>query len=84
MAYTIKNLSCFAGDMESANAKMWKYVVPSGDTVTTAGYFPVSSGLLAGDIVVAISTALTFLVISESGGVLTATAIEFASANIPS
>ena len=87
MAYTIKNLSCFGGDTESGNPKLWKYNVPapSGtpDTVTTAGYFPIESGLSAGDIVLAISTELTFLVISESSGVLTATAIELASDNIP-
>lgn len=84
MAFTVKNLCCFGGETESANAKLWKYVVPASDTVTTAGYFDPKCGLADGDIVLAISTDLTFLVISESGGVLTATAIEFASANIPS
>lgn len=88
MAYTIKNLSCFGGDTESGNPKLWKYNVPvvSGtpDTVTTAGYFPVESGLKAGDIVMAITTVLTMLVITESSGTLTASAITFAAGNIPS
>lgn len=88
MAYTVKNLCCFGGQVESGNPKLWKYNVPvvSGtpDTVTTAGYFPVESGLQAGDIVLAISTALEFLVISESSGTLTATAIELSEDNIPS
>lgn len=88
MAYTIKNLSCFGGDTESGNPKLWKYNVPvvSGtpDTVTTAGYFPIESGLAAGDIVMAIGSVLTMLVISESSGTLTASAITFAAGNIPS
>lgn len=88
MAYTVKNLCCFGGQVESGNPKLWKYNVPvvSGtpDAVTTAGYFPIESGLQAGDIVLAISTALEFLVISESSGTLTATAIELSSDNIPS
>ena len=88
MAYTIKNLSCFGGDTESGNPKLWKYNVPvvSGtpDTVTTAGYFPIESGLQAGDIVMAITTVLTMLVITESSGTLTASAITFAAGNIPS
>ncbi len=84
MAYTVKNLCCFGGQVESGNPKLWKYTVPTGDTVTTAGYFDPKCGLVAGDIVLAISTALEFLVISEADGVLTATAIKLASDNIPS
>ena len=88
MSYTVKNLCCFGGQVESGNPRLWKYNVPvvSGtpDTVTTAGYFDPKCGLVAGDIVLAISTALEFLVISEADGVLTATAIELASDNIPS
>lgn len=88
MAYTVKNLCCFGGQVESGNPKLWKYNVPvvSGtpDTVTTAGYFPIESGLAAGDIVMAIGSVLTMLVISESSGTLTASAITFAAGNIPS
>lgn len=84
MSYTVKNLCCFGGQVESGNPKLWKYKVPTGDTVTTAGYFPVESGIADGDIIMAISTALTMLVVAESSGTLTASAIEFASGNIPS
>lgn len=88
MAYTVKNLCCFGGQVESGNPKLWKYNVPvvSGtpDTVTSAGYFPIESGIADGDIIMAISTELTMLVVAESSGTLTASAIEFASDNIPS
>jgi hypothetical protein len=87
MSFDVKKLSCYGGDTESGNAKLWKYIVPttSGtpDTITTAGYFDPMCGLLAGDIVLAITTALTFYVISESDGVLTATAIKIAAASLP-
>ena len=43
MSFDVKKLSCYGGDTESGNPKLWKYNVPttSGtpDTVTTAGYF---------------------------------------------
>ena len=89
MAFTKTNLRVLEDGTIGALAtgKLWKYNVPttSGtpDTVTTAGYFDAKCGLSAGDIVLAITTALTFYVISESSGVLTATAIKIAAASLP-
>lgn len=88
MSFEIKKLSCFGGDTESGNPKLWKYNVPvssegTPDTITTAGYFDPKCGLLAGDIVLAITASLGFYVITESSGVLTAEAIPLEADSLP-
>ncbi len=77
MAFTKTNLRVLEDGTIGALAtgKMWKYIVPSGDTITTAGYFKPETGMKATDIVFVVnsSSAYGFYIITESSGVLTAT-----------
>ena len=79
MAFTKTNLRVIEDGTIGALAtgKLWKYVVPSGDTITTAGYFKPETGMGAGDIVLAINAtpAYGFYAITAADGVLTATQI---------
>lgn len=77
MAFTKTNLRVLEDGTIGALAtgKMWKYVVPASDTITTAGYFTPDTGMKAGDVVLAIDStpAYGFYGITEADGVLTAT-----------
>lgn len=77
MAFTKTNLRVLEDGTIGALAtgKVWKYIIPSGDLITTAGYFTPDTGMQAGDIVLAIDSnpKYGFYGITESSGVLTAT-----------
>lgn len=78
MAFTKTNLRVLEDGTIGALAtgKMWKYVIPSGDTgITDTGYFTPDTGMKAYDVVFALDTtpAYGFYGITESDGVLTAT-----------
>lgn len=77
MAFTKTNLRVLEDGTIGAltTGKLWKYVIPSGDTITTAGYFKPETGMKATDIVFVInsSNAYGFYIITASDGVLTAT-----------
>lgn len=77
MAFTKTNLRVLEDGTIGAlqTSKLWKYVLPSGDTVTTAGYFTPDTGMKAGDVVLVINSTpkYGFYGITESSGVLTAT-----------
>lgn len=80
MAFTKTNLRVIEDGTIGALAtgKIWKYIVPASDTITTAGYFKPDTGMQAGDIVLAIDSTpkYGFYGITESGGVLTATQMD--------
>lgn len=77
MAFTKTNLRVLEDGTIGAlaTAKLWKYVVPSGDAITTAGYFTSDTGMKAGDVILVFDSTpkYGFYGITESSGVLTAT-----------
>lgn len=77
MAFTKTNLRVIEDGTIGALAtgKLWKYIVPASDTITTAGYFTPDTGMKATDVVLAIDStnAYGFYIISEADGVLSAT-----------
>ncbi len=77
MAFTKTNLRVIEDGTIGALAtgKLWKYIVPASDTITTAGYFTPDTGMKATDVVLAIdsTSAYGFYIISEADGVLSAT-----------
>lgn len=77
MAFTKTNLRVLEDGTIGAlqTGKVWKYIVPASDTITTAGYFKPETGMQAGDIVLAIDStpAYGFYAITASDGVLSAT-----------
>lgn len=79
MAFTKTNLRVLEDGTIGALAtgKLWKYVIPVDDDITTAGYFTPDTGMAAGDIVLAIEATPTygFFAITAADGVLTATRI---------
>lgn len=67
MAFTKTNLRVLEDGTIGALAtgKLWKYVKPTDDDVTAAGYFTSDTGLKAGDIVLVIDgTSYGFYVLS--------------------
>lgn len=74
MAFTKTNLRVLEDGTIGALAtgKLWKYNVPSGDTITTAGYFKAETGMAGGDIILGVDTKIGFYKVTESSGVLTA------------
>ena len=59
-----------------ATGKLWKYVLPAGDAVTTAGYFTKDTGLGATDIILVVDLTnkkYGYYILAEAEGVLTAT-----------
>ena len=82
MAFTKTNLRVLEDGTIGAlaTAKLWKYVVPVSDTITTSGYFTPDTGLKAGDVIMAVTaTDVAFYIISGTS-TLTATKMGSASA----
>lgn len=77
MAFTKTNLRVLEDGTIGALAtgKIWKYIVPASDDITSSGYFTADTGMKAGDIVLAIDSTPTygFFAITESSGELVAT-----------
>ena len=67
MAFTKTNLRVLEDGTIGALAtgKLWKYVVPASDDVTTEGYFTKDTGLGAGDVILALtSTTYAYYILS--------------------
>lgn len=84
MAFTKTNLRVLEDGTIGALAtgKLWKYVLPAGDTVTTAGYFTKDTGLGAGDIILVVdltNKTYGYYILAEAECVLTATQMSEAS-----
>ena len=81
MAFTKTNLRVLEDGTIGAlsTGKLWKYALPSGDDVTSSGYFTTDTGMGAGDVVLVIGSDYGFYVISEADGVLSATQMSEAS-----
>lgn len=62
MAFTKTNLRVLEDGTIGAlqTGKLWKYVVPASDTITTAGYFTRDTGMEAGDVVLAIDSTPSY------------------------
>lgn len=77
MAFTKTNLRVLEDGTIGALAtgKMWKYVVPASDTITTAGYFTPDTGMKPGDVVLALDStpAYGFYSVLDSSSQLVAT-----------
>ena len=75
MAFTKTNLRVLEDGTIGAlaTAKLWKYLVPNSDTITTAGYFTPDTGLKAGDIIVAFTASTYAFYIISGTTTLTAT-----------
>lgn len=86
MSFTVKNLSCFGGDTESGNPKLWKYKVPynrllkSYEDITVEDYFDKKCGLSNGDIILAITGEIAFYIYNEILGVAP---IKISSVSLP-
>lgn len=93
MAFKKENLVCLTSEMTSGY-KEFKYIVPSGDTVTAKNYFP-KDELKQGDKVTVIAITkhtdgyvtaraeTMYFIAGDANGDLTATLMTISSSNIP-
>lgn len=84
MAFTKTNLRVLEDGTIGAlqTGKLWKYVLPASDDVTTAGYFTKDTGLGATDIILVVNLEdgeYGYYILAEADGVLTATQMSEAS-----
>lgn len=76
MAFSLENLTCIANNAKSGVIPaVWEYYNKASDTVTSAGFFPASCGVKAGDKVLVITSTASdepqWHYASVSSGVIT-------------
>ena len=79
MTFKLENLTPLNNGKNGKVPTFWTYWDEDADTLTTAGYFPLSSGLKAGDQIFVVEfdcSAQSTGYITENSGVLTFTASE--------
>ena len=77
MTFKLENLTPLNNGKNGKVPVLWTYWNEDGDTLTTAGFFPISSGLKTGDQITVIDddyTAQSTGYITEASNVLTYTA----------
>ena len=87
MAFNLKNLSCIANNAKTGVVPaVWEYYNEGGDTITTAGYFPLTSGIRNKDRILVMTTSLAvepaWYYAEVSSGVITVSACSTVPASI--